>query len=70
MNRKAFIVGINDYAPIGPGAGPERSGPVNDARDFTRTINVLGVARHVQDPCKYVPTSMLQNRGYFQDSSG
>ena len=40
INRKALIVGINDYAPIGPG-GPDLRGCVNDAKDVAHTLNCL-----------------------------
>lgn len=42
MNRKAFLVGINDYAPIGSG-GPDLRGCVNDVRDMVHTLNALGI---------------------------
>lgn len=42
MNRKAFLVGINDYAPAGVG-GPDLRGCVNDVRDMANTLNVLGI---------------------------
>lgn len=53
MTRKALLVGINDYAPLGPG-GPDLRGCVNDVRDMAHTLLVLGVipfppsARHVR----------------------
>ncbi|NLB07436.1 MAG: caspase family protein, partial [Desulfobulbaceae bacterium] len=31
MANKALLVGINDYAPVGPG-GPDLRGCVNDVR--------------------------------------
>ena len=40
--RKALLVGINDYAPIGPG-GPDLRGCVNDVRDIAHTLNSLGI---------------------------
>lgn len=42
MARKACLVGINDYAPVGAG-GPDLRGCVNDVRDMAHTLNVLGV---------------------------
>ncbi len=42
MARKAFLVGINDYAPVGPG-GPDLRGCVNDVRDMAHTLNALGI---------------------------
>ncbi len=39
--KKAFIVGINDYAPIGVG-GPDLSGCVNDVRDMASTLVQCG----------------------------
>jgi len=42
MARKAFLVGINDYAPVGPG-GPDLRGCVNDVRDIAHTLNALGI---------------------------
>lgn len=44
MVRKALLVGINDYAPIGPG-GPDLRGCVNDVRDMAHTLNALGIVR-------------------------
>jgi hypothetical protein len=38
--RRALIVGINDYAPTGPG-GPDLNGCVNDAKDHAHTLNAL-----------------------------
>lgn len=42
MPSKALIVGINDYAPTGPG-GPDLNGCVNDAKDMAVTLNAIGV---------------------------
>lgn len=42
MARKAFLVGINDYAPSGAG-GPDLRGCVNDVRDMANTLSVLGI---------------------------
>jgi hypothetical protein len=39
--KKALIVGINDYAPIGSG-GPDLNGCVNDARDMANTLVICG----------------------------
>ena len=41
MAKKAVIVGINDYAPIGTG-GPDLNGCVNDARDMANTLVICG----------------------------
>jgi hypothetical protein len=41
MKRKALVVGINDYAPVGPG-GPDLNGCVNDARDMANTLVLCG----------------------------
>jgi hypothetical protein len=41
MAKKAVIVGINDYAPIGIG-GPDLNGCVNDARDMANTLVICG----------------------------
>ena len=41
--KKAVVVGINDYAPIGPG-GPDLNGCVNDARDMASTLVIAGFA--------------------------
>lgn len=43
MKKKAVVVGINDYAPIGPG-GPDLNGCVNDARDMANTLVICGFA--------------------------
>lgn len=42
MNRKALLVGINDYAPAGTG-GPDLNGCVNDVRDMAHTLNALNI---------------------------
>lgn len=39
--KKALIVGINDYAPIGLG-GPDLNGCINDARDMANTLVICG----------------------------
>ena len=41
MAKKALLVGINDYAPVGPG-GPDLRGCVNDVQDMANTLSVLG----------------------------
>lgn len=41
MAKKAFLVGINDYAPAGPG-GSDLRGCVNDARDMGNTLVICG----------------------------
>lgn len=43
MATKAFLVGINDYAPAGPG-GSDLNGCVNDARDMANTLVICGFA--------------------------
>ncbi|MEJ7738353.1 MAG: caspase family protein [Chitinophagaceae bacterium] len=43
MKKKAVVVGINDYAPIGTG-GPDLNGCVNDARDMASTLVLCGFA--------------------------
>uniref|UniRef100_Q3AS69 Metacaspase n=1 Tax=Chlorobium chlorochromatii (strain CaD3) TaxID=340177 RepID=Q3AS69_CHLCH len=42
MAQRALLVGINDYAPIGPG-GPDLRGCVNDVQDMANTLSVLGI---------------------------
>ncbi len=39
--KRAVVIGINDYAPIGTG-GPDLNGCVNDARDMANTLVVCG----------------------------
>lgn len=41
MAKKAFIVGINDYKPVGPG-GSDLNGCVNDAIDMANTLVICG----------------------------
>jgi hypothetical protein len=41
MTKKAVIVGINDYAPVGAG-GPDLNGCINDARDMANTLVICG----------------------------
>lgn len=40
--RKALLIGINDYAPVGAG-GPDLRGCVNDVRDMAHTLNAMGI---------------------------
>jgi hypothetical protein len=42
MTKKALLVGINDYAPIGAG-GPDLRGCINDVRDMANTLSALGI---------------------------
>lgn len=42
MTMKALLVGINDYAPVGPG-GPDLRGCVNDVRDAATTLVALNL---------------------------
>jgi hypothetical protein len=42
MTKKALLVGINDYAPAGPG-GPDMNGCVNDVKDFSNTLGALSI---------------------------
>ena len=42
MPKKALLVGINDYAPVGSG-GPDLRGCVNDVSDMANTLSVLGI---------------------------
>ena len=42
MTKKALIVGINDYAPVGVG-GPDLRGCVNDVQDVAHSLNALGI---------------------------
>lgn len=41
MTKRALLIGINDYAPVGVGE-PDLRGCVNDVRDMAHTLNVLG----------------------------
>ncbi|NJM80305.1 MAG: caspase family protein [Flavobacterium sp.] len=41
MAKKAVIIGINDYAPIGSG-GPDLNGCIHDARDMANTLVICG----------------------------
>ena len=42
MTRKALLVGINDYAPVGSG-GSDLHSCVNDVRDMANTLSVLNI---------------------------
>jgi hypothetical protein len=42
MAKKALLVGINDYSPIGAG-GPDLHGCVNDVKDIAHTLFALGI---------------------------
>lgn len=46
MAKKALLVGVNDYAPIGSG-GPDLQGCVNDVKDMANTLNVLDIVHAV-----------------------
>lgn len=41
MGKKAFLVGINDYYPTGPG-GQDLAGCVNDVKDMANTLVICG----------------------------
>ena len=41
MTNKAFLVGINDYYPIGVG-GQDLGGCVNDVQDMANTLVICG----------------------------
>lgn len=42
MTKKALLVGINDYAPVGK-RGPDLKGCINDVRDMAHTLNALEI---------------------------
>ena len=42
MTKKALLVGINDYAPVGTG-GPDLRGCVNDVQDMANTLSAVGI---------------------------
>lgn len=42
VTKKALLVGINDYSPVGAG-GPDLRGCVNDVRDAASTLSTLGI---------------------------
>lgn len=42
MTKKALLVGINDYSPVGSG-GPDLNGCVNDVKDMAHTLNALSI---------------------------
>jgi metacaspase-1 len=44
MSKKALLVGINDYAPIGA-SDIDLRGCVNDVKDMAHTLNTLGVVQ-------------------------
>jgi hypothetical protein len=64
MAKKALIVGINDYAPIGAG-GPDLNGCVNDARDMATTLRDLGIvpalrsSMHIVTDCRATRATIL-----------
>gem|GEM_PF-4030710 len=41
MTKKAFLVGINDYSPVGTG-GKDLNGCVNDVCDMANTLVICG----------------------------
>lgn len=51
--NRALLVGINDYAPIGPG-GPDLRGCVNDVIDMARTLNSIGVVSMVRFSMRFL----------------
>ena len=53
MAKKALLIGINDYAPIGVG-GPDLRGCVNDVRDLAHTLNALSVVPAVPGSMKII----------------
>ncbi len=60
MAKKAFLVGINDYAPRGHG-GPDLRGCVNDVRDMAHTLNVLGIVP-ARPACMQIRTNARATR--------
>jgi hypothetical protein len=42
VSKKALLVGINDYFPVGTG-GPDLRGCLNDVKDMAHTLNALSV---------------------------
>lgn len=66
MTKKALLVGINDYAPVGPG-GPDLRGCVNDVRDMANTLSVLGIipatpgAMHILTDARATKTAILEH---------
>ena len=70
MAKKAFLVGINDYAPCGPG-GPDLRGCVNDVRDMARTLSVLGIvpavpgSMQILTDCRATRANILAGIGWL-----
>ena len=56
MAKKALLVGINDYAPVGAG-GPDLRGCVNDVNDMANTLNALGIVPAVPASMKILTNS-------------
>jgi hypothetical protein len=42
MTKKALLVGINDYSPVGTG-GPDLNGRANDFKVMEHTLNALSI---------------------------
>ncbi|MGE5362759.1 MAG: caspase family protein [Bacteroidota bacterium] len=50
MATKGFLVGINDYLPVGTG-GPDLNGCINDVRDMANTLVILGYSPRTLKLC-------------------
>jgi len=70
MTKKAFLVGINDYAPCGAG-GPDLRGCVNDVRDMATTLNTMGfvpatpAAMKIVTDCRATRATILNGLGWL-----
>lgn len=62
MARKALIVGVNDYAPVGPG-GPDLRGCIPDVKDMVHTLNALEIV-----PAKPGSMRILTNEHATRDN--
>ena len=74
MVRKALLVGINDYAPIGAG-GPDLNGCVNDVRDMATTLRDLGIVpavptnMHIFTDSRATRAAILNELGWLVDGA-
>lgn len=66
MARKAVLVGINDYAPVGAG-GPDLRGCVNDVRDMANTLSAMGIVPAVPASMRIL-TDARATRGAILES--
>jgi len=65
MVRKALLVGINDYSPVGSG-GPDLQGCVNDVKDMASTLTSMGIIPAVPACLKILTNSNATRKNILE----